>query len=271
MSVPVSAVKDEVRPYRVARAHVVRVADVTPGMRRVTVGGAELASVTSAGLDQRIKVVLPQPGQHEPVVSTGPAWYGEHQRLPDDVRPVLRTYTVRAFRPGLAELDIDFVLHGDTGPASRWAARASAGDRLAIVAPDARHDPITGYEFRPPEGATWSLIAGDETALPAIAGIVEGLAPGHRAVVLVEIGTPGERQTLRAGPGVDVSWIVREDGPRRLLDAVRDTALPDGPGHAWIAGESGAITRVRRHLVSDRGFERGSVYFSGYWKRGEPS
>ncbi|GAA3544213.1 siderophore-interacting protein [Amycolatopsis ultiminotia] len=259
-----------VRPYRVARVEVLRVTELNPHMRRVTVGGADLAGVASAGLDQRIKVLLPHRGQAEPVVSDGPDWYTRHQQLPEHLRPVLRTYTIRAFRPAAPEMDIDFVLHGDTGPATRWAARARPGDRLAIVAPDVRHDPITGYEFRLPATASWSLLAGDETALPAIGSIVESLPPGHRAQVFVEVPDAGAEQSLAIPGGVELTW-VRRDGARTLLDAIRGREFPAEPGYAWVAGEASTIRQLRRHLVTERGFGKDQVYFAGYWRLGERS
>ncbi|MCP2163259.1 siderophore-interacting protein [Goodfellowiella coeruleoviolacea] len=269
-SPPTAKAEPSVRPYRVFPVTVRGAVLVTPRMRRITLAGAELAGATSSGLDQRIKVLLPQDGQREPVIGGDGDWYQHHQRLPEEVRPVMRTYTVRRFRPWDNELDVDFVLHGDTGPASRWAARAVVGDRLAVVAPDAQHTPIIGYEYRPPRTSEWSLIAGDETALPAIGAIVESLGPHDRAEVFVEVADQTEVQPLVSVADVRFTWICRDGArpgqPRGLLPAVRAAALPDRPGYAWLAGEAGMIARLRRHLVGERGFDRGSVYFSGYWK-----
>ncbi|MBB4685804.1 siderophore-interacting protein [Amycolatopsis jiangsuensis] len=259
-----------VRPYRVAYAEVLRVSEVTPHMRRVTLGGPDLAGVTSAGLDQRIKVLLPQQGQPEPMVARTPDWYARHQQLPEELRPVLRTYTVRAFRPAEPEMDVDFVLHGDTGPATRWAARARPGDRLVVVAPDVRHDLITGYEFRPPATAAWTLLAGDETALPALGSIVESLPDGHRALVFAEVRDAKAEQALAVPRGVELTWVRRDRG-QTLLDVLRARELPQGPGYAWLAGEASAIRDLRRHLVAQRGFAKDEIYFAGYWRFGERS
>ncbi|WP_063713760.1 siderophore-interacting protein [Amycolatopsis nigrescens] len=264
---------DVVRPYRVCRVHVLRTAQVTPRMRRITVGGPELATITSGGLDQRIKMLFPLPGQDEPVVPSGSAWYQAYQELPDEVRPPMRTYTVRGFRPSDGELDVDFVLHGDTGPASRWAGAARPGDRLAIVAPDRRHDPIVGYEYRPSPEHAWSLIAGDETALPAIGAIVESLAAGQRALVFAEVAEPSEIQVFATAADVRFTWACRAGAarPGSLLDAVREAEFPDGTPYAWIAGEAGGVRQLRRHLVTERSLDKESLYFSGYWKAGELS
>lgn len=261
-----------VSPYALFRAEVVRTGQVTPHLRRITFGGPELAGIASAGLDQRIKLFLPLPGQDEPVVPEGENWYPEFRALPDDVRPVMRTYTVRDFRPAELELDVDVVLHGDIGPGSVWAGTASPGDRVAILAPDARHEEIVGYEFKPPPEATWSLVAGDDTALPAISSIVAALPAGARALVFVEVGSLTDVTPMDSVADVSLTWLSRAGRPAvgggLLHEAIAHTRFPDGTPYAWLAGESSAITELRRHLVKDRGVAKESVYFSGYWLLG---
>lgn len=261
------------QPYALFRAAVVRTTPVTPLLRRITFGGPELAGVTSAGLDQRIKLFFPLAGQREPVVPAGENWYAEFRALPEDVRPVIRTYTIREFRPAQRELDVDIVLHrGDTGPGTTWAGAAAAGDRVAILAPDARHDTITGYEFKPPADTAWSLVAGDETALPAITSIVESLPAGSRALVYVEVDSLAELTPMTTAADVSLTWLSRAGrraGRAGLLRAAIDrTAFPAGTPYAWLAGESSTVTDLRRHLVDERGVDRERVYFSGYWLLG---
>jgi NADPH-dependent ferric siderophore reductase len=261
-----------VQPYALFRAAVVRTSQVTPHLRRITFGGPDLAGVVSAGLDQRIKLFFPLPGQDEPVVPEGENWYPEFRALPDDVRPAMRTYTIREFRPAALELDVDIVLHGDIGPGSVWAGRAGAGDKVAILAPDARHTPIVGYEFTPPAGTAWTLVAGDETALPAITAIVESLPAGTRALVFAEVDSLAEVTPMTSAADVSLTWLSRAGKPAvgggLLREAIARTTFPDGAPYAWLAGESSAVTDLRRHLVNERGIDKELVYFSGYWLLG---
>jgi NADPH-dependent ferric siderophore reductase len=186
--------------------------------------------------------------------------------MPADTRSVVRNYTVRGYRAAASELDIDVVLHGDLGPGSRWAAGVTPGDRVGLL------DQGTLYA---PGDAPWQLLAADETGLPALAGIAERLPPGTRARAFVEVPSPDDRVALpTAGGDLDVTWLPRRpgDGPGdRLVAAVRAAALPAGMPYAWLAGESAAVTTIRRHLVADRGMDKRAVCFTGYWRRGVPA
>jgi NADPH-dependent ferric siderophore reductase len=297
----------EIPAYRVFAVHVARVTRLSRSFLRICFTGAELAGCAPLGLDQRIKLLLPLPGRGIADCPRGADWYGEWRAMPEERRNPLRTYTVRAWRPHLDEMDVDFVLHGSTGPASAWAARAAVGDEVAVVAPNARFagDP-GGYEWRPPAAASRLLLAGDETAVPAVCAIVESLSPDRPARVLLEVPTSTDVLPLRAPSGVEVTWLPRwtpdrpVPAPRGSLltaavaEAVRDTggrpspvplddvdldagllwevtpddALPDAGLYAWLAGEAGVVRDLRRHLVQEAGIDRRSVAFMGYWRQG---
>jgi len=247
-------------PMGLHHVSVTAVRDVTPRMRRFTVSAESLASFTDDGPDQRFKLFLPRPGQLQPSVTDGEGWYQAWQALPDAERPTMRTYTVRASRPELAELDFDIALHGDSGPGSAWAERARPGDRVAVFGAYAEHDPDPD--------ARWHLLVGDETALPAIAAIAERLPAGLPVRAVVEVADDGEVQDLAGDADTKVTWVRRASG-ERLVAAVRDADLPAGRGYAWLAGESAAVTTLRRHLLNERGFAKDQVTFMGYWRRGE--
>ena len=230
-------------------------------------------------------------------------WYSLWRALPNEARNPLRVYTVRAIRPGDLELDVDFVTHGD-GPAMRWLADATPGAELIVIGPDALSESShLGSDWHPGD-AHQLLLVGDGTAAPAIAAILESLPEHLPAHAIIEIPDAADVLDLAVGPRVTVDWVpalVGEPGAR-LLPAVRSwvAARPDivgstlatarqtvaeptdpeavlwdvpeaptGAGlYAWIAGEAGAITSIRRYLVRDVGIERGQVAFMGYWKRG---
>jgi NADPH-dependent ferric siderophore reductase len=267
----VTVTETDVESYILFRVEVVRTERISPHMLRVTFGGS-FAGCVSAGLDQRIKLFLPLAGQTEPVVPEGPDWYTEYRAMPEDVKPPMRTFTIRELRVDQHEMDVDFVLHGDLGPASTWAGRAKPGDRVAILAPNALHTPILGYEYKPDADTDWTLIAGDETALPAITGILAAMPAGRRALVFVEVESTEEIRALPCPGDARVTWLSRDGEPAvgggLLKDAIERTEFPTGRPYAWIAGESSAITGLRRHLVRERGVDKKDVYFSGYWLLG---
>ncbi|MFJ6751237.1 siderophore-interacting protein [Streptomyces sp. NPDC091266] len=258
-------------PFRFFDVHVVRSQRVSTSVVRITFGGERLAELASGGRDQRFKLFLPQPHQDIPVFhDTGDGWYAAWRAQDPAERAVMRSYTIREQRHEPREFDVDFALHGDGGPASRWAFRARPGDRLSVLAPAVEDN--GGVDFRPPHGTDWILLTGDETALPAIAGILSWLSPGTRAKVWIEIGHEDDRQPLPGFADADITWIVRDGTPgarqEPVLDALRAAELPEGTPYAWIAGEAGTVKALRRHLVRERGIDRRAVKFTGYWRRG---
>jgi NADPH-dependent ferric siderophore reductase len=187
-----------------------------PSFVRVTFTGECLRAFGAGGVDQRIKLLLPQPGRTVADIPSGPAWYPAWQAMPHEIRPTMRTYTVRTHRPQMAELDIDFVLHGTDGghggPASAWAAKVRPGDTAALVGPDRPGSGrMWGCAWSPPDTARYLIIAGDETAVPAMASIIESLPPQVRGVVCVEVPAAGDRQDWDVPDHVEVRWLVRQD------------------------------------------------------------
>lgn len=243
---------------QVGLLEVTRVRSLTPRMRRVSFRAPEGFRPWP---DQQLKLCFPRQGQDVPLLppSSGDdmRWYQRFLAIPEEQRPWLRGFTVRAHRPAAGEIDIDFVLHGDTGPAARWARTAAPGQVLG------RYGPSAAYR-RPLGTGDWYLFAGDETTLPAIGSLLESLPPSARAVVYVEVADPDEEQPL---PRADVHWLHRHDGAS-LVAGVRAARLPAGTPAVWLAGEAGAVRALRRHLVTDRGIDKRRIDFTGYWRRG---
>lgn len=247
---------------RAAAIEVSRTCRPTPGTARVTFTGPAIASLPRRGYDHWFRFFLPRQDQHEPLLPSTEDWWAEVRAMPEEVRPVVRNYTVRRHRAEANEIDVDFVLHGATGLASAWAAQARPGDRAGLLDQGVMFDPAASGG-RPP------LIAGDEAALPAIAGIVSSLDARSRALVYIEVPDSAWEQPLEAPPGVQVHWLHRDAAPPgSLLAAVRAAALPRDLGHTWLFGESSMVTGVRRHLVRDRGVAKKDITFCGYWRRG---
>jgi len=302
-----TAVRPAYRPYE---AEVARVERLTPHFVRVTFTADDFEHFGTEGLDQRIKLLFPLADgsfsdlglDDEDALAAGD-WYERWRALPEDRRNPFRTYTVRTADPADRRVDIDFVAHGDGGPAARWLLRAAAGDEIVIIGPDSRSAASgAGIDWRPGD-CTELLLAGDETAAPAIAAILESRPADCRARVFIEVPSMEDVQPLTAPADVTITWLARgaaatgtellpaverwlgenpgvvaaAAAPRRQaladVDVDRDI-LWESPEHApggfyaWVAGESAAVKAIRRLLVRGHGIDRHRVAFMGYWRLG---
>ena len=241
------------------RLDVLRVTDLSPSMRRVTLGGPELEGFISLGFDDHVKMFFAAPGETSPVLPVvGPDGLAFPESGP---RPLARDFTPRRHDPQAGELDIDFALLHD-GPASRWAAQAKPGDSAWIAGP--RGSFIVPFDF------DWHLLVADETGLPALARRLEEMPQGSRALALVEVGGAAEELLLPRPPGVEVVWAHRAAGAQpgaALLAALPVLAFPDGDYFAWLACESSAAKQLRSVLVDERGANRKWGRSHGYWRR----
>lgn len=296
------------RPYEATVAGVERIA---PHFVRVRFTSPDFSVFGTAGLDQRIKLILPLAdgtlsdiGQNDADMIDAGTWYATWRELPNETRGQLRTYTVRRVDPDARLLTVDFVVHHDAGPAGAWAEAATAGQRLVIVGPDQRSEGFRlGLDWHPGT-ARRLLLAGDETAAPAISGILESLDDAHDVDAFIEVPTSADALPLDVPAGFRVTWLARDDrehgaaladavtawtasapdtiarasAPRRqelaeidvdrelLWDSPEDS---DGEFYAWIAGEAAMVKGLRRHLVSGCGVDRKRVAFMGYWRLGQ--
>jgi NADPH-dependent ferric siderophore reductase len=254
-------------PRRV-RVHAVR--RLTGSMVRTTfrdVDGADpaapssLAALRAPGPEDHVKVFLPDPATgelHAP--TTAPD--GGLQR-PTGVVSISRDYTVRAQRTadGAAELDVDWVLHGDEGPASAWASRAAAGDELVLAGPRG--------SVGVPEGIRRLTVVVDETGLPAAARWVAAVGADVPVTAVVEIGDDVDESFVESELGhADVEILYRTDGPGQVEDAVRSLGGVDDGELLVALGEAGELVPVRRYLRHELGVAKDRLSISGYWRRG---
>jgi NADPH-dependent ferric siderophore reductase len=239
---------------------VAGISELTPRMRRITFTGEKLAEYPVDGPATHFKLLLPAPGQTEVTVPQvgpdGPIW--------PDPRPLRRTYTPRYVdRPG-QRLVVDFVLHGDGGPASAWAAAAAVGDRVVVTG--ARG----AYRIDP--DADWTLLVADETALPAVGTILDKAPAGARVLLVAEVADQAEQLKFDTAADLDTVWCHRGQTHAgfgtQAAQAVRDLALPAGRGACWVGLEATAMRAVRRHLLGERGLDADQLYTRGYWKLG---
>ncbi|QTZ91052.1 siderophore-interacting protein [Streptomyces auratus] len=252
------------RPSRkkptVHRARVRRTERLTPHMVRVVLGGEEPAEFTAGEFsDHYIKLLFPVPGVQYPEPFDIAQIRAD---FPRDRWPRTRTYTVRAWDAGSRELTVDFVVHGDEGLAGPWAAAAQPGDEILFLGP--------GGAYVPDGDADWHLLAGDESALPAIAASLARIPSGVPVHAFIEVAGPQERQELTAPAGAEIHWLYRRDAPvgRELVAAVSELEFPAGEVQAFVHGEAGFVKELRRLLRVERNVPREALSISGYWRAG---
>jgi NADPH-dependent ferric siderophore reductase len=231
--------------YSLFRVTAQQVERVTPHMKRITIDGSCLSEFRIGLPAQWLKVFAP--------AADGRTTAG-------------RAYTVRRFDPVSRRLDLDFVLHGDNGPVSAWAARVKAGDSFEISGVH----PRSGFPIEP--STKRYLLFGDETALPAIGGIIEALPAHAQADVFVEVADAREEQVVHSAAAANLTWLHRDDGcngASRLERAAKALGRPDDNTAIWVAAESSAVQSIRKHALSEWGVDRKLLHAAGYWKRGE--
>ena len=227
---------------------------LTPNMIRVVFAGPELAGFPEGREGGNCKLLIPNPDETKDSFA---------ERLSSGSSLVKRTYTVRSFDAATGELTIDFVAHGDEGPASRWATHAKPGDFLGFAGPStpkvARFD------------ADWYLIAADPSAIPVAAAALEAMPRDAKGVAIFEITSDEDRLEIDMPAGIDVHWLVHSDphaASTAQEDLIRSLDWPAGRIQTCIAGESGVIKSLRGFLANEKKVPREDTYISGYWKIG---
>ncbi|NEY32888.1 SIP domain-containing protein [Streptomyces sp. PRKS01-65] len=246
------------KPRKPHSARVVRTERLTPHMQRVVLGGEGLAGFSAdTCTDHYVKLLFPAGGATYPEPFDMERIRAEYPR---EQWPVTRTYTVRHWDAEHRELTLDFVIHGDEGLAGPWALRARPGETVRFMGP--------GGAYAPDPAADWHLLAGDESALPAIARSLESLPDGARAHAFVEVAGPEEEQKIDSD--VEVVWLHRGTRPvgQALVEAVRSLDFPRGRVHAFVHGEAGWVKELRRLLRVEREIPREDLSISGYWRLG---
>ncbi len=216
--------------------------DVSPNMRRITLGGTELAGFPADQEGAYIKLMLASEGLDTPAV---------------------RTYTVRHHREQSCEIDVDFVIHGDHGVASAWASRVTVGDRVRVGGP--------GPKKAVSADADWYFFVGDMTALPAISVNLSALPDTAVGYAVIEVLDENDCVDLAAPAGIDIQWVEAHDndaGRKAVLKRVRDKPWLSGEPAIWAASEFDTMKALRQYFKKERGLHSRQAYISSYWKNG---
>ena len=243
---------------------------ISPAFVRVSLSGEQLLGWRNLGFDQWFRLAIPVAGDNTRFDRLSERFdmrgYLRYLTLPRATRPAIRNYTVREFDARTGQLDIDFVIHDSdpdhAGVAAPWAQGLPVGDIVALI------DQGCGYRTVP--GARQVVLVGEETALPAVLGILRDLPEDATGHAIVEVPSDADRQPVEAPAGVSVHWLAREAGAAPGVAALEElrglSPFPDGPVSGFVAGEQKLAAGGRRHLVGERGLDRSAVDFCGYWR-----
>jgi NADPH-dependent ferric siderophore reductase len=289
-------------PYQLFDVILHRKTLLSPHMMRITLASPAVKEMATWAPDQRVKLFFPAADGSPARLALGEGWYARFKAMIADRRPAMRTYTIRHLRAEQGEVDIDFVLHGETGPASRWALRAQPGDSMQILAPDRRFSAqdAGGFEWKPPQTLKQVLLVADGTALPAAMGILDELAAMAEPPLtqaFFEVDSVEDMLAVPDWAGLMVQWLIRDqasagtlmvaavqkavapihassigqavelaevDIDKEILWEIAETANESFYG--WIAGESAAVMSLRRYLIKECGIARESLNLMGYWR-----
>lgn len=252
------AAKESAKAKPATRLRVLRTEWLGPHMVRVVAGGEGLANFRPTGFtDSYVKVVFPAEGVEYPEPFDMRTIRAE---FPVEQQPRTRTYTVRHFDAAAGELVIDFVHHGDRGLAGPWAARLEPGDEFTVLGP--------GGAYAPDPEASWHLLVGDDSAMPAIGAALEAMPAGALVHTFIEVEDEHGQQPLPSKADVRLRWLHRSAGGD-IVRGVRDLEFPAGDVQAFVHGEAGFVRELRKHLLNDRGVPKARLSLSGYWRRGK--
>ncbi len=251
---------------------VARTEHLSPHMVRVVLGGNGFDKFApNQFTDAYCKVLFLREDVDVSVLPV-PLTLDSFQALPPHWQPVIRTMTVRRVDAAKREIAVDFVVHGEHGVAGPWASSAQSGQPVCLMGPSGA--------YAPDVSADWHLLAGDESALPAIAAALEALPADALALVFVEVASQDDEIELRSAANVDMKWIYRggradlvaEDRAgdhAPLIDAVKESRWLPGQVQVFIHGEAQAVMHnLRPYIRGERGVEAKWASISGYWRRG---
>lgn len=260
MTTPERPQRRPVRPQIVLE--VVERTRLTPHLLRIVAGGPGISAVEDKGFTDAYTKMHFAPAE----AGLTPPYDMEElrERLPIELLPSTRTYSIRRFDLEAGQIWIDFVTHGDEGVAGPWAMNAQVGDPVVLVG--------IGGGYAPDPEADWHLLVGDESAIPAIAAALEAMPTDAVGTVFLEVQNESEQLELTVPDGIEVHWVHRgasEAGTTTLLfDAVRSLEWREGRVQVFAHGERGAMKQLRPHLVDERGLDRTQLSLSAYWAYG---
>lgn len=229
--------------YQRRSARVARILQISPNVRRITFAGDALRNLPVMKAAQWVKLFVPS--------------------ITDPHSKAGRVYTVRHHRPEAGEIDIDVVLHESGGQLSQWVERiARTGDAVEIAGPRGGH----AIEVQP----DWMLLAGDASAMPAMASMIEHAPENTHIRVLLTLHSREDEQALPHKANVSItSALASHTDNSRLLALLAKQPIPGNrTGLLWVAAEAAVAQKARSYLAMNLSGGRIKSHCVGYWKRG---
>ncbi len=222
---------------------------VTPSMLRITFEGDCVQSFSEDFAGAYIKLEFTDKGQsHFEKGALGNA--------------TLRTYSIRRLDKSKSEVDVDFVVHGNSledGLASFWAQKSKEGERLSVRGPGS----IKTIE----SNTDWCFIVADMTGLPAASTVLETLERNKKGYAVFEVNTAEDIQQIDAPAGMEFHWVIKGQ-PESLANTVEKLNWLEGKPGVWCASEFSTMKKLRKYFRGEREVERDEIYISSYWKYG---
>lgn len=241
---------------------VVRKEQITPNYLRIIFGGENVQKfdIVTVGVNNKILIAPKGVDEiHFPTLKDG-----ELVQPPEEVRPIMRTYTCRALDLEKNEMSIDFAIHGDDGISANWARNCSIGDKLGVA--------MKGYSKQLYPEADWYLLAGDMTALPVLSVILETLPSEAKGVAIIEVQTKEDKQVIKTNSQVEIKWIVNPTPGKttQLQDEIRAVDLPGNETRkfAYVAAEFATVRNIRQFLRQENAWKANEMHGFGYWQLG---
>ncbi|MBO0132077.1 DUF2218 domain-containing protein [Agrobacterium burrii] len=251
-----------VRPPNFQKFTVESIRQITPRTRRITFSAEDVSKFISMDA-LHLNLILQENTSDDPqwptVGANGLIAWDETKP-----RPSMRKYTVRSLDIDQGTLDIDFVLHADSGPGSKFAEDAVVSDVVGALGPGGGGLVEADRYF----------FAGDETALPAIARMLEQLSETASATVIIEVSDKLEIQNLCSRARLETSWILREDGALgnslEFVRLVTNIDIPDDDRrtYLWVGCEFQSAQTIRKALRSSPRIAKKDQLVVSYWRSG---
>lgn len=243
-------------------AEVTRKEYITPHYIRVYLYSEDVLLFKEATIGDNNKIAVPPKGFNE--VHFPNLDEATHQWIhpPKEIAPSIRTYTHRGINLETKELIIDFVDHGDGGPASRWVREAEAGSKLGVMMR------LEGKELYPK--ADWYLLVGDATAIPVFSAILETLPSTAKGVCIIEVHEKADEQIFETKADIEFKWLHNQNPhlESNLPDAVKGISVPGVSKFGYVAAEFSNVKEIRTYLRKEKGWKQEELYAYSYWKAG---
>ncbi len=235
---------------------------ITPNYIRVTLSGDDILLFSNMTVGANNKIFVPPAGATADIFPS----YDNNERNwvypSEEIRPTLRTYTHRGISLEKQEMYIDFVAHGDNGPASAWAANAKPGDFLGVAMKE-KSEPLYPK-------ADWYLLVADATGIPVISAILESLPATAKGIAFIEIPSPEDKQEIQTHADFEIHWVHNPHPGEKvvLAEKVKSLSLPLNSRFSYVAAEFSTVKEIRQYLRKEKGWKKEELYAFSYWKNG---